>query len=401
MKQKLSQLTKKVPLKLSNRGFSLVEILLASALFALVSFGLISTFLYAQNATAYATNRLRAIQYAESGLEAVRDLRNADFDNLVDGTYGITTSSGSWAFSGSSDSFDLMTREITISTISTDIKHISSSVTWGGIYGRTGLVNLGTRLTNWRQLGCVDQSASFVVDYSNYAYANGNTNLVDITISNTDQNCPVEITDIVMTWDGASNLEEIEINGGNVWLGAVSTGQNADIVDTTIFSTDGDVSSTYIFGGNVKNKVKTITYYLGDGTTKVIDLNVAPGACTNQSTYLSVDTSNAKLTNRTKRLKNITVSNTNNSCYISIAEITMLWTKSRSKLRKIKLNGSNVWSGSIKSGVVADIVDTQINNSDGNMSSEYRFSRRMSGDTFTITYTMTDGTTKQITGISP
>ena len=111
-------------------GFSLVEALLAVALFALFSYGLATAYFYGQEASVLAGERARAVLYAQEGIEAVRSIRGDDFVNLEDGTFGLEIIAGQWELSGNSDTDDIFNREIDISSETDDIKQISSTVTW-------------------------------------------------------------------------------------------------------------------------------------------------------------------------------------------------------------------------------------------------------------------------------
>ncbi len=86
----------------SNRGFSLVEVLLASALLSLFLTAFVGAFIYGQESTALAGARVRATFLAEEGLEAARSLRDSDFANLTDGDHGLAISGNQWSFSGAS-----------------------------------------------------------------------------------------------------------------------------------------------------------------------------------------------------------------------------------------------------------------------------------------------------------
>lgn len=135
---------------LTNRfGFSSVEALLAAAIFALLATALVGAFLYGQEATALAGSRARATFLAEEGLEAARNIRDAGFSNLTDGTFGVTTASNQWNLSGASDVTDVFTREVVVSTIDAKTKELTSTVTWQQNSQRTGTVSIVTRLSNW------------------------------------------------------------------------------------------------------------------------------------------------------------------------------------------------------------------------------------------------------------
>lgn len=135
--------------KLRQAGFSTVEVLLAATLFAFLATAVAGALIYGRQSTTNAGNRSRAIYLAEEGLEGARNIRDNAYTNLVDGTYGLTQSSGQWVLSGSSDTAGAYTRQVTISTVDTARKNITSTVSWadGSVSRSTQLV---TRLANWR-----------------------------------------------------------------------------------------------------------------------------------------------------------------------------------------------------------------------------------------------------------
>src|SRR3989339_749416 len=101
----------------TSNGFSLVEVILASSVFILLVTSLVGAYLYGEESTALAGNRARATMLAEEGLEAARNIRDANFSNLSDGTHGLVISGNQWTLSGSSDVTDIFTRSISISII--------------------------------------------------------------------------------------------------------------------------------------------------------------------------------------------------------------------------------------------------------------------------------------------
>ena len=133
-----------------QRGFSLVEILLAVAVFVSIATALVTTLIYGQESTALAGARARAVFLAEEGLEATRNIRDANFTNLTNGTHGLAISSNQWNFAGSSDVADIFTRQIVISAVDADRKQAISTVTWQQNAQRTGEVSLISYLTNWQ-----------------------------------------------------------------------------------------------------------------------------------------------------------------------------------------------------------------------------------------------------------
>ena len=79
----------------------MVEVLLAVSVFALLVTALVGAYLYGEEATALAGNRARAVLLAEEALEAARNIRDAAFINLTNGTFGFATTSNQWNLNGS------------------------------------------------------------------------------------------------------------------------------------------------------------------------------------------------------------------------------------------------------------------------------------------------------------
>jgi prepilin-type N-terminal cleavage/methylation domain-containing protein len=115
---------------LHQAGFSLVELLLASAIFGILAVALIGAIIYGRNASSYSGDRLRGAQIADEGLQAVRNIRANGFSNLADGTYGLTQSSNTWALSGTSDTTDIYTRQVVISSPDSSHKLATVNVSW-------------------------------------------------------------------------------------------------------------------------------------------------------------------------------------------------------------------------------------------------------------------------------
>lgn len=138
--------------KKNNRGFSLVEVMLSIALFALVAGAFTGAIIYGQQTAVLAGQQARAALVLEEGLEAARNIRDADFNNLQDGTFGLVVNNGAWEFSGSNDVTDIFTRTVEISpTASTSTKDILVTVTWQKGQQRTGELAASTRLGDWRE----------------------------------------------------------------------------------------------------------------------------------------------------------------------------------------------------------------------------------------------------------
>jgi type II secretory pathway pseudopilin PulG len=132
----------------NQRGFSVVEVLLAATVFSFLASALIGAIVYGRESTANAGDRIRANLIAEEGIEAVRNIHTDDYASIVNGTYGLSASGGAWDFAGTSDTTDTFTRQITVADNGPNRKVISSRVTWtNGEHTRD--TTLVTRLTDW------------------------------------------------------------------------------------------------------------------------------------------------------------------------------------------------------------------------------------------------------------
>jgi len=151
MIQKKSQLIPRELLITNRSGFSVVEVVVASAAFALLVTSLVGAILYFNKAVKRAGATTKAVFLVEEGLEATRNIRDENFSNLIDGTYGLSKAGGEWNFSGSSDITDIFTRQVEISTVDVNTKLIDSEVTWNQGQMPPGSVSLSTYLTYWQE----------------------------------------------------------------------------------------------------------------------------------------------------------------------------------------------------------------------------------------------------------
>lgn len=135
-----------------KKGFSTVEIVLAIAVFSLLVLGLAGGLLYSVQSTKVIGLNNKANYLADEGIEAVRNIRDENFANLVNGTYGLSIVSNRWTLTGSQDVTDNFTRVITISTVDTYTKKVTSRVTWPKQNSKVNSVSTSVQLTDWRRV---------------------------------------------------------------------------------------------------------------------------------------------------------------------------------------------------------------------------------------------------------
>lgn len=269
---------KKEHLHINNLGFSLVEILVAISVFLVFVLAISDVTVSSSWQVNYSVNTERATALAEEGLEATRNIRDADFANLSDGTNGLTTGGNQFNLSGSSDTTDIFNRTIEISTVDNEQKQVVATVAWSDQISPTNSVTLSTYLTDWRkitQTTCTDEQSFLEVDTSGAVLANSNRSLSGITIGSTATDCDIVISSISLTWTSNRRLQEITIDGSSVWIGSVTSGTTNDITDFTLVPGQSGVGTVYRFNNSMSGNTFSITYTMSDGTTKTIS-GIAP-----------------------------------------------------------------------------------------------------------------------------
>src|SRR3990167_11504069 len=86
-----------------KKGQSLIEVILVMALFAIVSTGVLSFLVGMSQSAKQGIDYVVASGYIKEAMEAVRSIRDRHWSEITNGTHGLTTVSGYYALSGSSD----------------------------------------------------------------------------------------------------------------------------------------------------------------------------------------------------------------------------------------------------------------------------------------------------------
>jgi hypothetical protein len=130
-------------------GFALVELLLAAAIFGLLVTGVTGAIAYGQTATVISGDRARALDLADEGIQAVRNIGDTAYTSLADGTYGLAQSSDVWTLWGNSDTTGIFTRQIVIVSNGANRKVVTVTVSWKEASGSTTEVKDTVELSNW------------------------------------------------------------------------------------------------------------------------------------------------------------------------------------------------------------------------------------------------------------
>ncbi len=224
----------------------------------------------------------RANLVAEEGLEAVRNMRDSTFINVIDGTYGIGQVNGTWTLVGTSDIVDIYTRSVTIQTVDPSTKQVTSTVSWSKNGQRSGTVSLVTYLTDTSLL--VPQIKKLQVDISG-GHISANTRLVGIKIKNIGST-PITLSTTTVAWVGgsATTLNEIDITGGAVWSGVgpgyplanQPSGGSEGLLAVVISPNSAKPINNFVFNANIHGAYFIISFIMSDNSSTTITTPVFP-----------------------------------------------------------------------------------------------------------------------------
>lgn len=206
------------------RGQSLVEILLAVAVFTLgvVTIGFLVLESFAS--TQFTQDSLTARLLAQEGLEAVRALRDTSFDAVEVGTHGIAYTAGAWALTPASDVTGKFTRSIVITNIDPEVREVLVTVTWDD-----SEVVLATQLSNWHQNA--GEAGRIDLDLNNAALSASSTHLSGIALINNSGESST-LGEVSIQWSGGGGIAELQLGETTVFsVGSSSAPSSGDIVD--------------------------------------------------------------------------------------------------------------------------------------------------------------------------
>lgn len=286
------------------RGFSAVEVLLASAVLSLLVTSMVGATIFGEEGTALSGSRNRATLLSDEGLEAVRNIRDAGFAGLTSGTFVLTTTGNQWNLSGSSDTTDIFTRSVTITTAteSANRKNIAPVVTWQQNLQRTGNTTLNSRLTNWRRVfgnwaspsvqASVNiggnQNGNKVARQGNYAYVVRNAGTPDFAVIDVSNSAsPTLVGSLTLS----GNPTNIAVSGNYAYVSATDNAGELKIVDIST-PTAPSLVGTFNAPGNADGNgvsVSGSTVYLTRSTNSnnFVVVNVATPTAPTQVGILS------------------------------------------------------------------------------------------------------------------
>ena len=209
--------------RLNQRGQSLVEIIVALAIFSLVALATSILFLDSITSLRVSNELSEATALVYEGIDASRSIRDNSWLDLATGTHGLDDTSGSWAFSGSPETVGDYTRTVTVEDVDRDgsfniagsgtndprTKLVTVDVSWNS-RGSTQSTSVEAYLTDWNVFDWVeDLTAEFSLGSfsSTETQTSGDGEVILETTGGADFSCVVEI--VAFDADGTQNANAV------------------------------------------------------------------------------------------------------------------------------------------------------------------------------------------------
>ncbi len=129
-------------------AFSTIELILALAMFMVLVLGLSAAMSFGVQQEKVISEDTKATYLLEEGIEALVNIRDANFGSLVNGTYGLALVGNRWQLVATPDVSDGYTRTITITSPNTTTRDMTISISWIRSIGGLQEITATQRLTN-------------------------------------------------------------------------------------------------------------------------------------------------------------------------------------------------------------------------------------------------------------
>lgn len=268
--------------RLHKKAFSLVEILLAIFVFTLFSTAVVYLSLDTASRATQVEIKNEALLYAEEGMEAVRNIRDRNYLDLVAGSYGLSFAADTWSFVAAPETIDAYYQRTVLiedvyrdgagdiaasGTLDPETKKITVSVTWNwkGLIPKTTV--LSTYFSNWTgdewmQTTCTEFTGGTYVDTESQASA-----------APPADNCAVELlyvegsSDFFCSMEAGSHGTDVVVDGGYLYFTTGNTNDGlmiADVATLTDCTAEEIEVEEVDIGGKGRYLVKSGNYlYIG------------------------------------------------------------------------------------------------------------------------------------------
>lgn len=258
-----------------NKGFTLIESILVVAVFSLLVFITAPVYQSFQNNT-------ELINVKRQSEELLNKARSYSISGKNDSSWGLKINEDNFIlFQG--DDYQNRNQDVdfNIDFSTAVIRHGINEIVFNKISGTTtatGTITFQSLNNRHKSLfinqnGLLDNIEAdnhyLLVNKDNVSVGGtGNQFLQNITLKNSSSS-QVTIDKVVVSWTKTgADLENVEINGSNVWTGSASSGEVLDITNTILTSNTSGISTEFDFDACVKDSTFNISFIILDGSQK-------------------------------------------------------------------------------------------------------------------------------------
>lgn len=231
-----------------KKAITLIEVLLALTIFVMFVSGIFYLAVDVRQESSRERLKSEALTYAEEGVEAIRFIRDENYWDLADGTYGISDAGGVWSLVAAPDSIDsFYERTITIESVYRDgngdiaavgtldplTKKVTSQIDWlwRGVLPQS--LELTTYFTNWRG----DQwQLTTCTEFSTGTYSSA---AAVAASAPPDDNCVVSLTTseqlgtFYHSVDVGEHGVDVAVSGDIAYMAVEKTAEGLAVIDIT------------------------------------------------------------------------------------------------------------------------------------------------------------------------
>jgi hypothetical protein len=233
------------------KALSSVEIILSLALFFVLVLGLSSAIFYGLNVRKQIGEDTKANYLLDEGIEALFAIKDSSYASLVDGTWGLVQSGGTWTLGGTQDVADGYVRQISISNVDDNTKLVEVNINWTNSNGLAKSISSQFQMTNYERVITTvipsdwsspllaygyDMAGSFaglrVKVYGNLAYILQTSGSNDFTLLDTTDLASLSVLSSFKT-DSSGQLYDITYRNQYVYASSSSNGKEFQSIDVT------------------------------------------------------------------------------------------------------------------------------------------------------------------------
>lgn len=280
----------------NQQGFSVIEVILAAALFMIFSTGAMVVVLQGFSGNQLGAEETIANQFAAEGVEAIKSIKNQAFANLINtNATGVTRNAGVWALNGTQDiltSGKNYTRVIKIEdvfrdasgnivgagTLDTLSKKITATASWNASPTRNNSVVLTTYLTDWRRPLTPPRGGVLV-------YGNGGTTSDAMEYRILDANTGI--------WGSITPFPDFDTSALNKALRAIRVDASKTRNEKIALSRHFNGSQQFIYAHVFNGTTWVSTPLSSWSSTALLDVRNFDGAYLNNGDYLAVYSDNS------------------------------------------------------------------------------------------------------------